>query len=58
MCLFSSLDVDSWAWGYATLTYTTFGVTTLLETRQLAGYLSLLHVSLKLLFLVDLLFNC
>lgn len=46
-CLFSNLKVTSWVYGCATLTilYTTLGVATVFETIQLAGYLSLLHVS-------------
>lgn len=58
--LLSSLDVTSWVWGCATLTilYTTLGVATIFETRQLTSYLRLLKVSSKLLFIVDLLFNC
>lgn len=57
--LFSSLDVTSWVWGYATMTilYITLGVATIFETKQLVGYLSLLHVSLTILFFVDFLFN-
>ncbi|CAL5193589.1 unnamed protein product [Lathyrus oleraceus] len=43
--LLSSLDVTSWAWGCHTLTilYTTLGVTTVFEIRQLVDYLSLLQ---------------
>lgn len=54
MWLFSSLDDISWTWGCVVLTilYTSLGVATVFETRQLAGYLSLLQVYLKLLFVV------
>lgn len=54
-----SLDVTSWAWGCAMLTimYTSLRVETIFETKHLAGYLSLLQVYLKLLFVVDFLFN-
>lgn len=60
ICLFSSLDVTSWAWDCAILTiwYITLAVATIFETKQLTGYLSLLQVSLKLLFVLDFLFNC
>lgn len=40
-----------------TIMYTTLKVATVFETWQLAGYLSLLHIYLKLLFLIDFLFN-
>lgn len=58
--LFSSLDITSWAWRCAALTilYTVLGVATIFETRQPAGYLSMLLVRYHLLFVVDLLFNC
>lgn len=56
----SSLDVTSLAQGCVVLTilYTTLGVATIFETKQLAGYLSLLHVYLKLLFIIYFLFIC
>lgn len=59
MCLFNSLEVTSWAWGCDALTilYTTLEVMIIFETRQPASYLSLLQVYLKLLFVVDFLFN-
>ncbi|XP_058776792.1 protein MAIN-LIKE 1-like [Vicia villosa] len=43
--LFSDLDPPCWAWGVATLTmmYTTLDYASHLDTRQLAGYLSLLQ---------------
>lgn len=58
--LFSSLDVTGWAWGCIVLTilYTVLLVATAFETRQLAGYLSILQIYLKLLFVVEFLFNC
>lgn len=44
VCLFSSLDVTSWAWGCVALTilYASLGMTKVFETRQLVGYLRLL----------------
>lgn len=60
MWMFSSLDDTNWVWRCAALTilYLTLGVATIFETRQLAGYLSLLKVYLKLLFVILFLFNC
>ena len=54
MWLLSSLEDIGWAWGCVELTilYTSLGVATPFETRQLAGYLSLLQIYLKLLFVV------
>lgn len=59
MWLFNSLDVTSWACGCVVLTilYTTLEVATSFETKQLAGYLSLLQIYLKLLFVVEFFFN-
>lgn len=46
LSLFSALDTSSWAWGVAALTmlYTALDAASQPETRQLAGYLSLLQV--------------
>ncbi|XP_058755208.1 protein MAIN-LIKE 2-like [Vicia villosa] len=45
LTLFSDLDTSCWAWGVAVLTilYTTLDAASRLDTKQLAGYLSLLQ---------------